>query len=561
MLTFHVINYTSQGLFMHPHKSQWSVFFLLLICVWMVLLPACSSVTPSPTSEITGITRTETASPSPRSSPTALPRTRTPTLTATPASQIDLLPGDLKGVIIQYWHFWHGPAGEVMHKLVDEFNTTNQWKMIVVPVEISSLDTMDERVRNVLSEGNGGDIPEIVMGYLYQALAWDGLHRLVELDQYVNDPVWGLSAKDQADFFPVFWQSDYSAARRLGIPAQRSAQLLFYNLGWARSLGYLEAPATSAEFQKQACATAQINRQDADSENNSTGGWVISTDYHAMLSWLSAFGSQVISPTLSTRSSGGQSPYHFDSLATQAAFKFLRSLYDQGCAWLLDGPSQGGQEYLETAFATRQALFSTGSLLDIPYQMQAFQSAEYQDDWTVIPFPGARKSQITVYGPSFNLLPSSPERQLAAWVFLKWLLEPEQQARLVQATGAFPLSQAALGALSSYSKQNPSWAAAVGLLPLAQAEPALQSWSTVRWALSDASTQLFRSYFIIDQVPSLASYLDLTAAELYQSSLPATPAPAPTLTTTGTLTPTLTLSPSSTLVPSLTPIPSRTPTP
>ena len=559
-------------------KQRFLPVFRLVLSVWLVLLSACDPaapvVTPTFTPPVTG-------SPLPPPQVTISSATRTPSPTFTPFSPVGLKPESLRGAIIQFWHASSGPAGTVMQTLVDEFNTTNEWKMIVVPVKMSDLDGMDERLRSALQ---AGDPPEIATGYLYQALGWDALQPseyprpseysrlseysryLVDLNTYVNDPLWGYTAAEQADFYPVFWDHDLADGRRLGVPAQRSAQLLFYNQGWARSLGYVDPPATPEAFQEQACAMARLYRQDADPDNDGAGGWIISTQYAAMYSWLAAFSSQSpLAPfALNSRQSEASTlaastlanPYRFNTRETRQAFSFLRQLYDQGCAWLPE------TQYPEAEFAARQGLFAVGSLLDIPHQAQAFREAERTggfaaDAWTVLPFPSpSEHPTFMIYGPSYVLLSSSPERQLAAWVFVKWLLEPQQQARLVQATGAFPLRKSIRDELNSYAKQNPQWAAAAGLLHLAAPEPALQSWGTVRWALSDASTQLFRSYFTIDQVPTLTSYLDAMAVELHQSYIPPTPTGQAAFTATQVLTPTLSSGVSaSTAIPSLTPIP------
>ena len=45
---------------------------------------------------------------------------------------------------------------------------------------------------------------------------------------------------------------------------------------------------------------------------------------------------------------------------------------------------------------------------------------------------------IDVYGASLSVFKSTPERQLAAWLFLKWLAEPEQQAKWSRGTNYFP---------------------------------------------------------------------------------------------------------------------------
>ena len=125
---------------------------------------------------------------------------------------------------------------------------------------------------------------------------------------------------------------------------------------------------------------------------------------------------------------------------------------------------------------------------------------------------------INAYGPSLFVLESTPEEQLASWIFLKWLLEPENQARLVQATGGFPLRESVLDYIDQNQPPLPHWYEAVELLPDAQPEPNFQSWGSVRWAVSDIATQLYRWYFTLDQLPAAVRLLDKTAADLHSDN-------------------------------------------
>jgi ABC-type glycerol-3-phosphate transport system substrate-binding protein len=120
-----------------------------------------------------------------------------------------------------------------------------------------------------------------------------------------------------------------------------------------------------------------------------------------------------------------------------------------------------------------------------------------------------------VYGPSFFVLKSSPSEQLAAWLLARWLVSSESQARMAQANAWLPVRAAAMKEMDRLPATYPQWAAAASLLPEAASEPPYRSWLTVRWALSDAVTQLFRYYFTIDQVPQLVELLDQTAAEFH----------------------------------------------
>jgi hypothetical protein len=86
------------------------------------------------------------------------------------------------------------------------------------------------------------------------------------------------------------------------------------------------------------------------------------------------------------------------------------------------------------------------------------------------------------------------------------------------ASGYFPVRRSAQSLLGDANTGDlgSQWAAALDLVQYAHPEPVFYSWSTVRWAVSDAATQLFRYYFTIDQVPTLVKLLDDTAADLHE---------------------------------------------
>jgi len=390
--------------------------------------------------------------------------------------------------------------GQQVQQLVEDFNAQNEWGIQVQSIPQGNLDQISAQVNAALDEGEG--LPDIAVGAAYQAQAWDSENSLVDLNLYVQDPIWGLTEQAQRAFRPVFWQHEVlEDGRRLAIPAQRSGQMLYYNKSWARELGFREPPQTAAEFERQACAAARANDSDSNPDNDGTGGWIISTDYSATLGWIYAFGGEI--------SRESNAAYHFDTLAVEQAFTFLRELYDRDCAWMPE------EQAPQAEFARRLGLFAAGSLTGIPFQQEAFDLAENDDEWTVIPFPGDTDAPaITVYGTSYVVLPSTPPQQLAAWLFIRWLLEPENQAQMVQTAGTFPLRNSEREIMLNYEQAHPIWSQAVESLEFARPEPALASWELVRWSVFDASTQLFRSYFSADQVPQLTQLLDETAAEL-----------------------------------------------
>jgi multiple sugar transport system substrate-binding protein len=136
------------------------------------------------------------------------------------------------------------------------------------------------------------------------------------------------------------------------------------------------------------------------------------------------------------------------------------------------------------------------------------------DEWTVIPFPGAQASVLVAYGPSYSVLRSTPEKQLAAWLFVRWLLSPESQSQWVEATGLFPLRNSVLGMIQPYRQASPQWDAAIGYLSLAKSVPQLASWRKVRYVLQDGMTVFFQTNQPVDQLPAVLDEMDSMAQEL-----------------------------------------------
>ena len=489
---------------MSPVIGKRSGEVIALIVVFVLALMFLSACESTPTAAPRSATAT-TVSDSPVPKLTVdVPSRSTPTSSATPGSRMGVDSAELHGVSLQFWHTFSGETEKTIRELVGTFNVENEWGIRVNLVHQVSLDELSANLDAALQSG---DTPDLVTGYVYQAQEWNSSHKIVDLAEYVNDPVWGFTTQEQEDFYPVFWEHEVVSGKRYGIPATGAGQMLFYNVTWARAMGFTTPPATPKQFEQQACAATRANLQDDNPDNDHTGGWIISTDYSAMLGWIEAYGGEVVN----SQGSG----YQFNTSQAADVFTFLRGLYNEGCAWLTTNDAP------DTDFAARRGLFATGSVSDIPYLEEAFGREPNQDQWTVIPFPSPQSQPaIDVYAPAYVMLTSTPKKQLATWLFIKWLASPKSQAAIVQASSSFPVSEAALEALESYKKGHSKWAAAVDLLPDARPEPSFQSWSTVRWAVHDAATQLFRSYFTIDQVPNLLKLLDETAADLHSGSHP-----------------------------------------
>jgi multiple sugar transport system substrate-binding protein len=449
-----------------------------LLLAAALILSACSPVSPTPVSTPSLPAVTATAG-------------LTPTASPSPAAPIEVDPARLRGVSLQAWQAFSGGAAGVFAEQVSRFNASNQWGITVTFGGYGDYTTLFEAVNTALKSGSA---PDLVSTLPEQTLLWNASASVVDLAPYRSDPAWGLGSDLTASIPPLFWAQDILDGRLLGLPAQRSARFLFYNKTWAHELGFNSPPATADEFRQQACAANTSFRSDTDLHNDGYGGWIVDTDWQTTYSWLLAFGGGVVVEG---------NAYGFQTDPNLAALRFIKSLYNDACAWLSTEATPFD------SFARRSALFISADLAEVPLAVESMSRLNNADEWTLLPFPGPEKSVLVSYGPSWSVLKSTPEKQLAAWLFARWLLAPESQAHWVDASGLFPIGAAGMTVAPSLQ-----WQAAVADLPLAQGVPQLASWRKVRYVLEDGTRVMFQTNLPLEQIPSLLTEMDSTAKEI-----------------------------------------------
>ncbi len=150
-----------------------------------------------------------------------------------------------------------------------------------------------------------------------------------------------------------------------------------------------------------------------------------------------------------------------------------------------------------------------------PLESKTNQRRESEDEWTVIPFPNqAQKPPVITSGTSLAILAASPEEQLASWLFIKWLVQPENLAELVKVDGGWPGSIAAVDLLGDYRDQNPQWSQSLAWIPIAEPAPREPAWRTIRKIYQDVTWQVFRTDTQAEQVPTYLEQADKTIPEV-----------------------------------------------
>lgn len=397
----------------------------------------------------------------------------------------------LRGLEISVWTPWYGVEQSLFESFVNEFNSTNPWGIKVsAQSQINFTNLYETTTASLPTDGR----PNLVIALPEHAQEWFVNGVTTELTKYAEDPAFGIDASD----IPfVFWNQDLSGDARVAIPAQRTAQVMLWNQTWADELNINAAPSSADDFRQQACRAHDSMTTDEFAENDAMGGWIVNTEPMTAYSWMVTFGGGVLE----------ENNYRFLTPNNIDAFKFLRELSEANCAW------QGAADPI-TSFANREALFITVSLGDLPAVARAFASVDNRDTWSVLPFPNEEGGSIAVYGSSYTILNSNGEDQLAAWLFMRWLLENEQDARWVEATHLFPLRDSTLSLLGDYEKTHPQWKQALDLIPQGELQPPLGSWRTVKVMLGDGFAHMYRVNVSSGQVAAILAQMETMAKDL-----------------------------------------------
>ncbi len=399
-----------------------------------------------------------------------------PASTPTTAVHLTVTRSDLDGVKIMMWHPWTGATHSVLKTLVDQFNQQNEWDIHVMEASQGSSGSLYSSVKTSLDQEES--IPNLIAAPIDQvaALQQDGL-RVVNLQAYMQDSQWGLTAEELADIPTNFLAQDNIEGAQLAVPAQRNAAVLFYNQSWARELGFSNPPETMEDFKQQACAAAKSLMQDDNQENDGLGGWIINNEGLTILSWMNVFGVNEL-PDLDI------SGYQFQSAPTRNMYKYFGQLFDEGCIWNSRNPEP--YDY----FAKRQALFYSATVQDVMIQAAKNGQFKNEDEWTILAYPvSEKKPTVLMSGPSYAIMASTPEQQLASWVFVDWMLKPENQARIVMSSGSIPVSAAAVNQLSTFGQKYPAWQQSILWIPIAQTSPRSADWRVARSVLEDSFWQ------------------------------------------------------------------------
>lgn len=323
-------------------------------------------------------------------------------------------------VEIDYWHIQASIYGEAIKEIVAEFNKEYQGKIVVKEVFQGSYDDLNKKIRAALQ---GGGLPEVAMAYESDTLEYMKANKIVELDPYLENKKYGLTTEELNDIVPGVLERqripEYNG-KTMSWPHGNSAMGIYYNKDLLKKAGFDEPAKTWKEFEKQALTITEKTGVPALAFGSYYSGGSFRT-------WLRTYGIDPIAPDASK--------VNYDNPQAVELLKILKNLLDKKAIVIAENTEQeftNGRAAMEIGTTAR-----TSSKLDLIKD-------KFKWGMTLIPQGSTAKPITELYGGNQVIFKSTPEKELASWVFMKYFAGPKAQAIYAAKTGYFPATKSSI---------------------------------------------------------------------------------------------------------------------
>jgi ABC-type glycerol-3-phosphate transport system substrate-binding protein len=358
-----------------------------------------------------------------------------------------LLPA-LAQVEVPFWHSMDGPAGRLLAAFAQEF-AAKDGRYRVLPQYVGEYRDGETKLVAALRSGTPPVLFQAEISFFPRLVA-EG--RALALDPYLN-----LDRALVEDLFEPAWNYGLLEGKRYGLPLNTSTPVLFYNLDAFRAKG-LKAPRNWKEFEE--VAKALSSRQ--------AKGFIFVTDPQA---WL--FEAMVTSRGGNLVKDGKP---NFTSKEALEALEMLDRLNRAGA---LSARSMAEATFAQLDFVRTKGMMVMASIANWP----AAENFSFAFTLGVAPVPREPGGKVPMGGAQLVVLKGASEAQVrGALEFWKYLMEPRNVARWVEASYYVPVRKSAIPLLEGFYRENPFRKVAFEQIAYAQErpkEPQFTAWASL----------------------------------------------------------------------------------
>ena len=351
------------------------------------------------------------------------------------------------------WYTHEGGREQALLDMIDLFNTTNPHG---IKVSGEHAGGHNELYHQMLLGIEGGPLPQITEAYQNQTQAYHKAGVITDLAPYMNSALFGLTEQERGDYIRTFLAQDNIGGVQTALLPNRSMEVLYYNQQWLEELGY-DGPRADWDTFAAMCKAAAAKPFSGATGTRSLG-ILWERDASRLASIIFSLGGRVMNPE--------RTAYTYNTPQAHKALELMRDLVQAGAAGFTSDNAD------RDAFYAGEVLFAQRSSAGGP---QFDDSIGDRFAWSVAGLPTDQAEPVqNVYGASLAVIESTPQQQLASWLFIRWFTQPEQQDRWATESGYFPVRRSIAHRLEPYFR------VAYNLLQYGRPEPSVGGYEPVR---------------------------------------------------------------------------------
>jgi multiple sugar transport system substrate-binding protein len=306
-------------------------------------------------------------------------------------------------------------------------------------VEVTAIAQGDiqELNQKIRAAAAGGALPGATMGDDADITQYAANGIIVDIEPFLNDAEQGMSADEQADFLPNQLNRHKLPIyddQMMSFPQGFSFHTCYWNADALQKAGFDAPPKTWQEFPDHLRAVVKASPGMLGWNIGNAGDDFISMMLMYGVTWIKDDGSAT----------------NFDRPEALEIMTWWKELADDGLFAVIDG------DEASNAFTAGKSVYyidSSGNADDFERDITAFA-------WDCgLPPQGANNPHpvCEMYGPINAIPKNDAAKELAGWLWLKWLTTPDALSEWVTVTGYFPsrYSVADSPELKAYYEQYP----------------------------------------------------------------------------------------------------------
>ena len=369
-------------------------------------------------------------------------------------------------VSITFWHGMNGSEpgtqGGTLRTLVDQYKQVAPNVTINLDFTPYTGNELEQKVTGAIVAHN---TPDMVQAFESDVAAWYDAGAIAPLDDYVKT---SMNAADLDDIQKALLDSGRFPQyenRLLSFPFNRSIYVVYFNKPELTKVGFPNGPKTWDDV------TAACTKIVADMPC-----YAVQPSPDSFLPVVWGRGGDVISADLKKAT--------FNGPEGVAALTFDVNNVKNKVAYV-----SKGFDWQNDFGAKRVAMTPVTTIAGDPFIANAVKDT-FEIGMSAVPTTPGKPAKSLFSGTNLAVMKGTPEKQQAAWDFIKWLTETKQSAYWTVQTNYLPVRKSALNEqiLKDYIARVPRFQVALDLIPSGAPGISVAGWADARIYLQDAVT-------------------------------------------------------------------------